>query len=304
MSEPLQSLLAMLDLDEVEQTEGTSRGSLDGSGVTELEGPCDDFGNEHMVGGHVMAQALVAAGRTVTVLPGAPRRPHSLHAYFLRPGDVHVPIRFVVEHLRDGGSFSQRAVHALQHGKRIFTANASFHSGVDGVEHQDEAPEVAGPDGYPTLGERYAEAAIALGRQVPPSPAWGAIEERLISPDVYLAAPETRSPDQVSWLRTTGSMPDDPLLQAAVLVNACDLSLLMPAVRRHGLHVADSRLGLATVDYTMWFHRPVRMDEWVLSHLHTPTAQGGRVLVAGQLFQDGVLVASVAREGKIDVRTA
>ena len=235
---------------------------------------------QRVFGGQVLAQALVAGARTVP----DDRPPHSLHGYFLRPGDPTVPIVYLVERTRDGGSFTTRRVIARQHGRPIFHMTASFQVVEAGLEHQDVMPEVPEPEGLPTLAERIA----ASGRPVSPDE-WGVLDVRY--------GGEASDRLQV-WLRTVGELPDGAALHAAVLAYASDLTILGTALRPHGIGFEDPRLISASIDHAMWFHRPARADRWLLHDQDTPSASGGRGL-GRVLFDD--LLARMAAGG---VRTA
>jgi acyl-CoA thioesterase-2 len=252
-------------------------------------------------GGQVLAQGVIACGRTVTTEAGAPiRAPHSLHAYFMRPGDDTRPIHFAVETMRDGRSFSTRRVHAIQNGKPILSMIASFQEPAGGLDHQDPMPDVPGPEGLRSLTDVFAgidhpgARHLAEGR---------AIEQRHVEGNLYLAPGAEEVARQHIWLRAIGELPDDPLIHSAVLAYASDYSLLEPVLRRHGLVWTDRRLRPASLDHSMWFHRPVRADDWVLYASRSPSAQGGRGLGIGRMFAaDGTLVATVAQEGMVRVR--
>ena len=276
-------LLALLDLDEV--ADGAFRGRQ------------PDTALQRVFGGQVASQGLVAAARTVD----RGRPVHSLHAYFLRPGDVSVPIAYEVERIREGRSFSTRRVVARQGDRTIFYATVSFQVAEEGLDHQDPMPDVAGPDECPELGDVLAQMS---GR---PREDW---DREWAALDVRYAG--TSTPDgagQVSrvWLRSASPLPPagaaDPLLHAAVLTYASDLTLLSAAVLPHGTYIGDPRLEPASLDHAMWFHRPFRADEWVLYDQRSPSASGGRGLATGRLFtSDGRLVASAVQEGLVRLR--
>ena len=240
---------------------------------------------QRVFGGQVLAQAIIAGARTVP----DDRPPHSLHGYFLRPGDPAVPIVYVVERTRDGGSFTTRRVIARQHGRPIFHMTASFQVVEQGLEHQDEMPEVPEPDGLPTLAERIA----ASGRPVAPDE-WGVLDVRY--------GGEEADRLQV-WLRTVSALPDGAALHAAVLAYASDLTILGTALRPHGIGFENPELISASIDHAMWFHRPARADEWLLHDQDTPSASGGRGLGRGRMFdQQGRLVATTVQEGLMRLR--
>ena len=265
-------------------------------------GQSQKMAHNRVFGGQVLAQGVMAAGLTLDLSPGAAPRPiHSLHAYFMRPGDDTQPIRFAVERMMDGRSFTTRRVHAIQHGRPILSMSASFQEVAPGLDHQDAMPEVPGPDGVPSLAELFGGVDDDRAQHLARRP----IEQRHVEGHLYRSgagAPD--SADQHVWMRAVGALPDDPLIHAAVLAYASDYSMLEPALRRQGIAYGDPRLRIASLDHAMWFHRPVRMDQWVLNDVHSPSAQGGRGLGTGQIFQDGRLVASVAQEGMIRVKPA
>lgn len=246
-------------------------------------------------GGQVLGQSLMAAGRTVE----ADRAPHSLHAYFLRPGDPEVPIEFSVERLRDGRSFSARRTHAMQHGRPILSMIASFQLPDTGVEHSDPMPAAPVPQDVPTTAE------VLAGIDHPAAAYWSherPMDIRNVDAPIFLRPAEDRSPDSAVWLRTTAALPDEPLLHAATLAFASDYSLLEAVLRRHGVAWSDPRLKIASLDHAMWFHRPARADEWLLYTHHSPSASNARGLVQGSMFdQAGRLVATVAQEGMVRI---
>lgn len=266
-------------------------------------------------GGQVVAQALVAAGRTVAdaagaiegaggsptaATPDAPRHVHSLHGYFLRAGDAAEPIRFEVERLRDGMSFSARRVHAVQYGKPILSMIFSFQVAADGMDHQVEMPPVPLPDDVATIAERLADAPEDLRKT------WTvrrSIDMRHCEGPVFLRPGPFRVPAQHVWMRAIGALPDDPLIHAAVLAYASDYTILEGVLRRHGIAWTDPRLRPASLDHAMWFHRPVRADDWLLYATSSPSASGGRGLGIGHMFDaHGTLVASVAQEGMLRLK--
>jgi acyl-CoA thioesterase II len=244
-------------------------------------------------GGQVLGQTVVAAGRTVD-----PARPvHSMHAYFLRPGDSSEPITFAVERLRDGRSFSARRVHAIQYGKPILSMIASFQADSPGVEHQDEMPEVPAPEDLPTTAELLGSVDHPVARY------WAherPVDIRHVEQPVYWQPDEQRVARQAVWMRVPETLPDDPLLHRAVLGYASDYTLLESVLRRHGLTWATPGLKAASLDHAMWWHRPARADEWLLYVQASPSASGARGLGIGRMFsRDGRLVASVGQEGML-----
>ena len=251
-------------------------------------------------GGQVLAQVVMAAGLTMKDLDGPRRALHSMHGYFLRPGDAGAPIVFAVERLRDGGSFSARRVHALQEGKPIMSIILSFQVPAGGMDHQDPMPDVPSPESLPTLSETIASSADGRRGE------WitrRAIDIRHCEGPLYSApAPERQSYQHV-WMRVAGMLPDDQLIHQAVLAYAADFTLLESVLRNHGMAWADPRLVPASLDHSMWFHRPAKADDWILYAQRSPTATGGRGLGIGRMFgADGTLVASVGQEGMLRVR--
>lgn len=244
-------------------------------------------------GGQVLGQSLVAASRTVE----GGRPVHSLHGYFLRPGDPKRPITFAVERLRDGRSFSARRTHALQGGVPILSMIASFQEPSEGLDHQDEMPEVPTPESLPSLEELYADTPVAAAwlRQRP-------VDLRHVEGPVYLRPGPERVARQAVWMRCTAPLPDDPAVHAAALAYLSDFSLLEPVLRRHGRAWTDPGMKVASLDHAMWWHRPARADDWLLYVQRSPSATGARGLATAELFtRDGVLVGSVAQEGMLRV---
>jgi acyl-CoA thioesterase II len=274
----LQNLIALLDLEELE--------------VNIFRGVSPKEDRQRVFGGQVAGQALVAAGRTVEQ-----GRVHSLHCYFLRPGDPKIPILYEVDRIRDGRSFTTRRVVAIQHGRAIFNLDASFHKDEPGLSYHAPMPEVPPPEDLPTFNQRLKPFLEQLGP-------W-AERERPI--DIRLCDPIERRPEDwreplaYAWLRADGQLPDDPMLHTCVLTYASDMTLLDTTVRPHGLMWSpDRKLMMASLDHVMWFHRPFRADEWLLYAQTTPASAGGRGLAMGSIYtRDGVLVVSVAQEGLI-----
>ncbi len=246
---------------------------------------------QRVFGGQVAGQALVAAARTVE--HGGV---HSLHAYFLRPGDPSIPILYEVDRIRDGRSFTTRRVVAIQHGKAIFNLSASFHDDEPGFEHQAPMPaDIPTPETLPAFKERWADKAELLGEWYErPRP----IDTR--HADVEADAHRSRPlpPRQHVWLKAAGTLPDDPILHMCVLTYASDMTLLDTALLPHGGEYDEASLMMASLDHAMWFSRPFRVDDWLLYAQDTPSASGARGLARGLLFRrDGTLVASVVQEG-------
>jgi len=245
-------------------------------------------------GGQVLAQSLVAAIRTVP----EDRPVHSLHAYFLRPGDPDVPLHFSVERLRDGRSFSARRTHAIQDGKPILSMISSFQEPAAGLDHQFPMPDVPGPDELPTMEERYAHLDHPqVTRMLNSRP----VDMRHVESPLYLG-PAEKADRQAVWIRTTAPLPDDPVLATAMLTFASDYSLLESVLRRHGLGWPTRGMRTASLDHAMWFHRPSRLDDWMLYVQESPSASGSRGLALGRLYtRDGVLAASTAQEGMVRI---
>ncbi len=247
-------------------------------------------GQGRLFGGMVAAQSVIAAGRTVE----PERRLHSLHAYFLRPGRHGVPIRFVVDRIRDGRSFTTRRVKAHQAGEAIFNLSASFARPEEGISHQDPMPEAPPPEG---LAEWEDARAKALGDERARRTD-SAVEVRLCDPYDPQGVGEAK---QRNWIRVCGTLPEDPLIHTAMLVYSSDRTLLSTASRPHGL--AWGKRMSASLDHAVWIHRPVRLDDWLLFASESPVAHAARGLVFGGIFYpDGTRVASVAQEGLIRVR--
>jgi acyl-CoA thioesterase-2 len=252
-------------------------------------------------GGQVLAQCVMAAGTTVREVDGdGPRPIHSLHGYFMRPGDDTLPIRFAVEEMRDGRSFSTRRVHAVQKGAPIMSMTCSFQERAGGLDHQDPMPQVAGPEGLTSLAEAFRGIDHPGARHLAEA---RPIELRPVESNMFLDAGAEQVATNHVWMRAIGRLPDDPLLHAAVLAYSSDYSLLEPVLRRHGLVWTDRRLRVASLDHSMWFHRDARADDWLLYAQASPSAISGRGLSIGQIYaQDGALVATTAQEGMVRLK--
>jgi acyl-CoA thioesterase II len=257
-----------------------------------------DIGTGRVFGGQVMAQSLVAARRTIEEDRGA----HSVHGYFILPGDLDIPIVYFVDRLRDGGSFTTRRVTAIQHGRAVFNMSASFHRVEDGLDHQAEMPQVPPPEELPSEldliragADRLPDSLRSILTQDRP------IDVRPVGLDPFDVAP--RAPLRHLWLRAVGAMPDDVLAHQAVLAYASDYGVLATSLQPHGISIRDPRLQAASLDHAMWFHRDFRIDEWLLYTMDSPVASGARGFARGSVYtRDGRLVASVAQEGLIRVR--
>ncbi|WP_275464582.1 acyl-CoA thioesterase [Streptomyces noursei] len=303
MNDALQSLLDLLALEQIEQDifRGQSRASV----------------VPRVFGGQVAAQALVAAGRTVPAARpqalhsgragGAPI-PHSLHAYFLRPGDSGAPIVYTVDRIRDGRSFTTRRVVAVQHGKPIFHLTASFHAHEEAaLEHQEPMPAAPDPLTLPTQAEmlpRYADRFREPDMLQRLLEARAAVDLRYVEEPPFATAGTAREPRSQVWFRTDGKLDgpeDEPLLHVCLVTYVSDMTLLDSVLLAHGRGgwAVGDVVG-ASLDHAMWFHRPLRADEWLLYDQESPTARGGRGLGTGRIFAaDGRLVASVVQEGVV-----
>jgi len=317
--EPLQDLLSVLDIEPAGTSESRSSAAVGAPAEAAVGAPAEaaighfeadvfigrsqPMPHGRVFGGQVLAQSVIAAGRTIEDLADAadrPRRIHSLHGYFLRAGDSNRPIHFVVERLRDGHSFSARQVHAIQDGRPILSMIASFQTEARGLDHQDAMPAVADPASLRTVAEEFAEVKNRAANF------WSqakAIDLRHVEGGIYIHPGRQLAARQSVWLKAVGRMPDDPLVHAAVLAYCSDYSVLEPVLRRHGIAWSDGRLRAASLDHAMWFHRPGRVDDWILYTQSSPSASNGRGLAAGRMFDsDGLLLASVAQEGMLRIK--
>ncbi len=283
----LNQLLALLDLEPLE--------------VNIYRGRNRDLGSGRVFGGQVFAQALVAARRTVD----APREAHSVHGYFILPGDLAAPIVYFVDRLRDGNSFTTRRVTAIQHGQAIFNLSASFHRAEAGLEHQSEMPDVPPPENLPSeldlirsAADRSPEPLRAVLTQDRP------LDLRPVDAGDPLH-PGKGPPVRHVWFRTTAPLPDDVLTHQAVLAYASDYRLLPTALQPHGISFRTRELQLASLDHSVWLHRSFRADEWLLYTMDSPLAAGARAFTRGAIYtRNGTLVASVAQEGLVRMRDA
>ncbi len=285
MSSAVKDLLAILDLEELD--------------INLFRGNSPQSGWQRVFGGQVIGQALVAAVRTVE----ASRPPHSMHAYFLLPGDPKVPIIYDVERLRDGGSFTTRRVTARQHGHPIFSMLVSFHGEEVGLDHQAKMPDVPGPDSLPSEAEVREKVLPTMPdpvrkyyeRERP-------IELRPVEFGRYLGQKIPDGKFHV-WMKTTGKLPDDPAVHRAVLAYTSDMGLLDTALVPHGRTLFEKEFMAASLDHALWLHRPFRADEWLLYAQDSPNLHGSRGFARGLIFkQDGTLVASVTQEGLVRLR--
>jgi acyl-CoA thioesterase II len=282
VAEPLDELLGILDLEPIEENI--------------FRGRSPDETVQRVFGGQVAGQALIAAGRTVP----PERAVHSLHAYFLRPGDPSIPIVYEVDRIRDGRSFTTRRVIGVQHGKAIFNLQASFQIAELGLEHAAAMPDAPDPESLPTLPDRLAEAGLGdAGFWSRPRP----IDVRYVEDPPWLAEGGDRRPrHQQVWMRAAGRLPDDPLLHVCAVTYASDMTLLDSVLLAHGVSWVGGRVRGASLDHAMWFHRPFRADEWLLYDQSSPVAGGGRGLATGRLWtRSGEHVVSVVQEGLVRV---
>ena len=285
MPNAIETLLSVLDLEPLEHNL--------------FRGRSPQVGWQRVFGGQVIGQALVAAARTVSN-----RGAHSLHAYFMRPGDPAVPIIYEVDRIRDGNSFATRRVVAIQHGEAIFAMSASFQIEEPGLDHQIPMPDVPPPEKLPSeadLKAAYLHNAPEGVRRYWDRPR--PIELRPVDLRHYVSR-EPLEPTQYVPVRAPERLPDDPDIHRCVLAYASDMTLLDTSLFAHGRSIFDPDLQAASLDHAMWFHRPFRADEWLLYAEDSPSASGARGFTRGSLFsRDGRLVASVAQEGLIRVRS-
>lgn len=299
-------LLDVLDL----KHEGTTRfGPLDASTDPDdnhshemdlYVGRSQETPHKRAFGGQVLAQSVMAAGLSIRANAGLDERPiHSLHAYFIRPGDSLKPISFAVENLRDGRSFSVRRVYAMQNGQTLLSATLSFQVPAEGLEHQSEMPSVPEPDRVRTTPQELE------GIDHPVADHWRSrsIDVRTVEGALFFQPGRQKYAAQNVWMKTITQLPEDPLIHAAVMAYASDYTLLESVLRKHGLVWSDPRLRAASLDHSMWFHRPGQIDEWLLYQQESPSASGGRGLGTGRLYGiDGTLLCTVAQEGMLRLK--
>jgi acyl-CoA thioesterase-2 len=267
-------------------------------GDDHFQGDSEDLGFPNVFGGQVLGQALMAASRTVE-----DRLPHSLHAYFLRPGNHSMPIDYEVQRVRDGGSFSVRRVIARQDGKEILTGSMSFQREEEGLEHQFDMPDAPDPDTLKSEQE-YGEmlAPHVPEKMRPMMTRERPIEIRPVDP-VNPFRPEPRPPHKQSWFRAQGPLPDDPVLHRCLLTYASDFSFLGTSMNPHAVTFMSKEMQVASLDHSIWFHRDFRMDEWLLYDKDSPSASQGRGFNRGNFYtREGRLVASTTQEALIRKR--
>ncbi|EPM2808208.1 TPA: acyl-CoA thioesterase II [Yersinia enterocolitica] len=282
MSQALKKLLDLLCLEKIE--EGIFRGQS------------EDLGLRQVFGGQVVGQAIYAAKQTVPT----DRVVHSFHSYFLRPGDSSKPIIYDVETLRDGNSFSTRRVSAIQNGKPIFYMTASFQSQEEGFEHQNTMPDVPPPEGLMS----ETDIARKFAHLIPEK-----VRDKFIGHQPIEMRPvkfhnplqgSTAEPNRYVWFKANGEMPDDLRVHQYLLGYASDFNFLPTALQPHGIGFLEPGVQIATIDHSMWFHRPFRLDDWLLYAVESTSASGARGFVRGQIYnREGVLVASTVQEGVI-----
>ena len=285
MSSAIADLLSILDIEGLEHNL--------------FRGRSPQVGWQRVFGGLVISQALVAATRTVP----EDRRVHSLHAYFLLPGDPKVPIIYEVDRIRDGKSFTTRRVVAIQHGQAIFSLSASYHVHETGLEHQAAMPDVPHPDALPS--ESEIKGAI-MPMMPDPVRRYYEQDRPIELKPVEFTRYTQRQPMEPRfnvWIRATGPLPDEPAVHESVLAYASDMTLLDTSLVAHGRTIFDPEIMGASIDHAMWFHRPFRADQWLLYSQDSPNTSGACGFTRGLIFtEEGTLVASVAQEGLIRLR--
>lgn len=281
MAASVEKLLELLELEQLD--------------VDLFRGAQPETERQRVFGGQVAAQALVAASRSAD----PEFELHSLHSYFLRPGDTAVPIIYRVERIRDGRSFETRRVVAMQHGREIYSQTSNFQKPEDGFEHSDLPPEVGDPEEGLSLADLAAARSEADMRQWQQE--WAGLDIRHMGMSGRGIDVDPAVPAQARlWVRVDGALPDDPVLQKAAFTYASDLTLIGASLVPHGIHIDSPKLLPASLDHTIWFHRPLRADHWWLYDQTSPSASGGRGLSLARVFAaDGTLAATVAQEGLI-----
>jgi acyl-CoA thioesterase II len=285
MSRVLEDLLELLKLEPIEENL--------------FRGRSQDLGFRQLFGGQVLGQSLSAASQTVPQ-----RHVHSLHGYFLRPGDAGLPVVYTVDRVRDGGSFTTRNVTAIQKGVPIFTGMVSFQSPESGLEHQTKMPEVPGPEGLPT----DREVLVRNAHLIPERSREKLLCEKPIEirpvTELNPFAPPVREPIRHVWFRADGDLPDNPSVHGYLLAYASDFNLITTALQPHGSSYMHPQMQVASLDHSLWVHGNLRMNDWLLYSMVSPWAGNSRGLSYGHIFtRDGRLVASVAQEGLMRLRT-
>jgi acyl-CoA thioesterase-2 len=286
MSRVLNDLLALLELEPIEENL--------------FRGRSQDLGYRQLFGGQVLGQSLSAASKTVDPA----RHAHSLHGYFLRPGDASLPVVYTVDRVRDGGSFTTRRVVAIQKGQPIFTLMASFHSEEPGASHQGTMPQVPGPEGLPT----DIELLRGHAQRIPERLRQTFLGDKPIEMRPVTAmdpfAPQPAEPVKHVWFRANGDMPEDPQVHRYLLAYASDFNLISTAMLPHGTSILQPNLQIASLDHALWFHGNLRVNDWLLYSMESPWSGNARGLAHGRIFtRDGRLVASTAQEGLIRQRS-
>ncbi|MBM7036738.1 acyl-CoA thioesterase II [Vibrio ulleungensis] len=280
MSKPLTELLDLLQLEKIEDKL--------------FRGNSEHLGLPQVYGGQVLGQALSAARYTVP----SDRFVHSFHSYFLHPGDASKPIIYDVENLRDGGSFSTRRVKAIQNGRSIFYLTASYHGEKEGFSHQNAMPDVPGPDTLKSEGELAAQIAHLLPDSV--TRVFGGEKPIIVKPVTVInpLKPREAEPKQYLWIKANGDLPQNQLIHQYLLAYASDWGFLVTALHPHKVTLMTPKFQVATIDHSMWFHRPFKFDDWLLYSIESPTAGNERGLVRGEIFnRSGELVATAVQEG-------
>lgn len=285
-NDPLAEMISTLDLKSIAQ--GASKEDL-------FEGQSQWMPHGRVFGGQVLAQSLVAATRTIDDRPV-----HSMHGYFLRPGNIELPVTYSVDRLRDGRSFSTRRVQAFQNDEPIFSMIASFQQIDPGLEHQDDFPnDIPDPESLPSAADLMGD------NPHPVAQYWSKarpFDMRHVPSSIYFKVEGEPVAHQAVWIKSLGSLPDSQALHTAALAYASDYSILESIYRRHGIAWSHPGLKSASLDHAMWFHRPARVDQWMLYVQESPSAQGGRGLALGKIFSSrGELLATVAQEGMVRI---